>query len=59
MAKDLWMIKNLALLGILVLMTVMLAGAGEKTRTFTGDIADSQCALHPFFDSLSHRDDEE
>jgi hypothetical protein len=54
MAKDLRMIKNIALLGILVLIMVMLAGAGEKTRTFTGDIADSQCAMNIHSLTRSH-----
>jgi hypothetical protein len=48
------MIKNIALLGILVLIMVMLAGAGEKTRTFTGDIADSQCAMNIHSLTRSH-----
>jgi hypothetical protein len=54
MAKDLRMIKNIALLGILVLTMVMVAGAGEKTRSFTGDIADSQCAMNIHSLTRSH-----
>jgi hypothetical protein len=43
--KGFTMPENAIRLGVLILTTVILAGAGEKTRTFTGDIADSQCAM--------------
>jgi hypothetical protein len=46
--------KNAVQLGILLLTTVMLAGAGDKTRIFIGEIADSQCALNVHSLTRSH-----
>ena len=48
------MTKNATRLGTLFLMMAMLASAGEKTRTFTGDIADSQCAMNIHSLTRSH-----
>ena len=48
------MTKNAIRLGASLLAMVMLAGAGEKTRTFIGDIADSQCAMNVHSLTRSH-----
>ena len=40
--------------GILTLGLLMLANAEEKTRTFTGEIADSQCSMNVHSLTRSH-----
>jgi hypothetical protein len=49
------MSKKTAFAGILVLAFILLAGAEEKSHTtFTGEIADSQCALNVHSLTRSH-----
>ncbi len=48
------MSKQAAFAGILALAAIMLAGAEEKTRTFSGEIADSQCSMNVHSLSRSH-----
>jgi len=48
------MSKKAIFAGILTLAFLLLAGAEEKTRTFTGEIADSQCSLNVHSLTRSH-----
>jgi len=48
------MSKKAAFAGVLALAFILLAGAEEKTHTFTGEIADSQCALNVHSLTRSH-----
>ena len=46
--------KYKTLLGVLLIAITTMASAGEKTRTFSGDIADSQCAMNVHSLTRSH-----
>jgi hypothetical protein len=46
--------KKTIFAGILALSMILLAGAEDKPRTFTGEIADSQCALNVHSLTRSH-----
>lgn len=46
--------KKIIFAGILALSMILLAGAEDKPRTFTGEIADSQCALNVHSLTRSH-----
>jgi len=48
------MSKKTVFVGVLVLAAILLAGAEEKARTFTGEIADSQCSLNVHSLTRSH-----
>ena len=48
------MSKKAVFAGILALAAILLAGAEEKTRTFTGEIADSQCSMNVHSLTRSH-----
>ena len=46
--------KQIALIGILTAGLLMVANAEEKNRTFTGEIADSQCSMNVHSLTRSH-----
>jgi len=48
--------KQAVFAGILTLGLLVMATAEEKTRTFTGEIADSQCALNVHSLTRSHEE---
>lgn len=48
------MSKKAIFAGILTLALLLLAGAEEKARTFTGEIADSQCSMNVHSLTRSH-----
>lgn len=48
------MSKKAIFAGVLALAAILLAEAEEKTRTFTGEIADSQCSLNVHSLTRSH-----
>jgi hypothetical protein len=48
------MSKKAAFAGILALAFILFAGAEDKPHTFTGEIADSQCALNIHSLTRSH-----